>query len=153
MVTVLISRERRRELLCGCGRDPLLRFTVTLVFRLRRKAGKSGTIQGLARGMKVDGKDCGEYDVLSKGIQQTRQASQTASRKSDTKEGGEKSAVIRPKKSRVGGPFISARSLKQGVRERDRQTGLCARLLARRPVLPSANVFFLSRGFIGVRGR
>ena len=84
--------------------------------------------------------------MLSKGIQQTMQASQTASRNGDTKEGGGKSAVIRPKESRVGGPFISARSLKQG------ETGGPPRTLAR-AVRPSANVFFLSRGFIGVRGR
>ena len=63
------------------------------------------------------------------------QASQTASRNGDTKEGGGKSAVIRPKESRVGGPFISARSLKQG--ERDRRASARARLLAqsvRRPM-------------------
>ena len=86
--------------------------------------------------------------MLSKGIQQTMQASPTASRNGDTKEGGGKSAVIRPKESRVGGPFISARSLKQGERETDGPPRTLARA-----VRPSANVFFLSRGFIGVRGR
>ena len=44
-----LSRQPRSELLCGCGRDPLL-------LSLQRKAGKSGTIQDLALRMKVDAK-------------------------------------------------------------------------------------------------
>ena len=75
--------------------------------------------------------------MLSKGIQQTMQASQTASRNGDTKEGGGKSAVIRPKESRVGGPFISARSLKQGERDRRASAHACSRS-------PSVGQCFLS---------
>ena len=65
------------------------------------------------------------------------QASQTASRNGDTREGGGKSAVIRPKESRVGGPFISARSLKQGERDRRASAHACSRS-------PSVGQCFLS---------
>ena len=65
------------------------------------------------------------------------QASQTASRNGDTKEGGGKSAVIRPKESRVGGPFISARTLKQGERDRRASAHACSRS-------PSVGQCFLS---------